>query len=48
MMTAALSNFFTVIGNVMSTIEGNSVLMCMFCAPIVGVAISAVKKLVRK
>lgn len=47
-MTAALSNFFDVVGSVMSTIEGNTVLMCMFCAPIVGVAISAVKKLVRK
>lgn len=47
-MTTALSNVLTIVGNVMTTIEGNSVLMAMFCAPLVGVAVSIVKKLVRK
>ena len=44
-MSSALESFFIVISTVMTTVAGNTVLMCMFCAPIVFVAISAVKKL---
>lgn len=44
-MSSALESFFAVIGTVMTTVTGNTVLMCMFCAPIAFVAISAVKKL---
>ena len=44
-MSSALESFFSVVGTVMTTVAGNTVLMCMFCAPIVFVAISAVKKL---
>lgn len=44
-MSSALESFFSVISTVMTTVAGNTVLMCMFCAPIVFVAISAVKKL---
>ena len=44
-MASALESFFSVIGTVMTTVTGNTVLMCMFCAPIAFVAISAVKKL---
>lgn len=44
-MTSALESFFSVISTVMTTVAGNTVLMCMFCAPVVFVAISAVKKL---
>ena len=45
-MTEAISNVMTVVSTVMSTIEGNTVLMAFFCAGLVGVAVSIVRRLV--
>lgn len=44
-MTEAIASLGTVIGNVMTTIEGNTVLMTMFVVPLFGAGIGLVKRL---
>ena len=45
-MSTALTNLGTVITQVMSIIEGNSVLFAMFVVPLLGAGIGLVKRLV--
>lgn len=44
-MADALTNLGTVISTVMSTIEGNTILMSMFIVPLFGAGIGLVKRL---
>lgn len=45
-MTQAISDVMSVVSTVMTTIEGNPVLMAFMCAGLVGVAVNIVRKLV--
>lgn len=45
-MTQAITDVMSVVATVMTTIEGNAVLMAFMCAGLVGVAVSIVRKLV--
>lgn len=45
-MTQAITDVMSVVSTVMTTIEGNAVLMAFMCAGLVGVAVSIVRKLV--
>ena len=45
-MADALANLGTLITQVMTIIEGNSVLFAMFCVPLLGAGIGLVKRLV--
>lgn len=45
-MTDAVGSVMAVVSNVMSTIEGNTLLMCFMTAPLIGIAVSIVRKLV--
>lgn len=44
-MTTAVGSLMEVVSTVMTTINGNAILLTFFCASIVGVAIGIVKKL---
>lgn len=44
-LTSAVSSIIDLIGDVMTTISGSSVLMAMFCVPIIYVAVRIVRKL---
>ena len=44
-MTSAVGSLMEVVSTVMTTINGNSILLTFFCAGIVGIAIGVVKKL---
>lgn len=44
-MTEAITSLGTVISSVMTTIEGNTVLMTMFVVPLFGAGIGLVKRL---
>lgn len=45
-MTQAITDVMSVVSTVMTTIEGNSVLMAFMCAGLVGVGVGIVRKLV--
>lgn len=45
-MSDAISSVMSVVSTVMTTIQGNTVLMAFFCAGLVGVAVSIVRRLV--
>lgn len=45
-MTDAVSNLMSVVGSIMTTIEGNSILMVFMVAGVVFTAVSIVKSLV--
>lgn len=45
-MSDAVANLMTVVSTVMTTIEGNAVMMTFMCAGLVGVAVSTVRRLI--
>lgn len=45
-MTDAISNLMSIVSTVLTTIEGNAVMMTFFVAGLAGVAVSIVKRLV--
>lgn len=44
-MTTAVTSLMDVVSTVLTTITGNATLMVFFCAGVVGIAISVVRKL---
>lgn len=47
MMETALTNLGTIISNVMTIIEGNTILMTMFIVPLFGAGIGLISRLRR-
>lgn len=44
-LATALTNLGTVISNVLTTVEGNTILMTMFIVPLFGAGIGLIKRL---